>query len=85
MPSSTRLLDPVLGIFRGIFFLYLIREKNSFHSFDRSNQRVHYVELTGKTPIKDRNDIVVSFNKANSPERVSLTIDFDFFFVWLKF
>lgn len=35
-------------------------------------QRVHYVELTGKTAIKDRNDIVVSFNKPNTPERVSI-------------
>lgn len=34
-------------------------------------ERVHYVELTGKTPIKERNDIVVSFNNPNSRERVS--------------
>lgn len=34
-------------------------------------ERVHYVELTGKTAIKDRNDIVVSFNKPHTPERVS--------------
>lgn len=35
-------------------------------------KRVHYVELTGKTPIKDRNNIVVSFNNPDSPERVSV-------------
>lgn len=33
-------------------------------------EKVHYVELTGKTAIKDRNDIVVSFNKPRTPERV---------------
>lgn len=36
-----------------------------------NRERVHYVELTGKTPIKDRNNIVVSFNSPDSPERVS--------------
>lgn len=36
-----------------------------------NRERVHYVELTGKTPIKDRNNIVVSFNNPSSPERVS--------------
>lgn len=36
-----------------------------------NRERVHYVELTGKTPIKDRNNIVVSFNNPDSPERVS--------------
>lgn len=39
-------------------------------------ERIHYVELTGKTAIKDRNDIVVSFNKPNSPERVSIFLNF---------
>lgn len=34
-------------------------------------EKVHYVELTGKTAIKDRNDIVVSFNKPRTPERVN--------------
>lgn len=37
-----------------------------------NRERVHYVELTGKTAIKDRNDIVVSFNDPHTPERVSL-------------
>lgn len=37
-----------------------------------NRERVHYVELTGKTPIKDRNNIVVSFNNPSSPERVSI-------------
>lgn len=36
-----------------------------------NRERVHYVELTGKTAIKDRNNIVASFNNTNSPERVS--------------
>lgn len=36
-------------------------------------ERVHYVELTGKTAIKNRNDIVVSFNNPDTPERVSYT------------
>lgn len=38
-------------------------------------EKVHYVELNGKTPIKDRNNIVVSFNKPESPERVCLIFD----------
>lgn len=33
-------------------------------------ERIYFVELNGKTPIKIRNDIVVSFNKPNSRERV---------------
>lgn len=37
-------------------------------------EKVHYVELNGKTPIKDRNNIVVSFNNPNSRERVSTLI-----------
>lgn len=35
-------------------------------------EKVHYVELNGKTPIKSRNDIVVSFNKPNTSERVNI-------------
>lgn len=31
-----------------------------------------FVELTGKTPIKLRNDIVVSFNQSHKSERVRL-------------
>lgn len=36
-------------------------------------ERICFVEFTGKTPIKIRNDIVVSFNKPNSRERVNRT------------
>lgn len=41
-----------------------------------TRQRIEFVELTGKTPIKSRNDIVCSFNKPNTSERVRLAVCF---------
>lgn len=35
---------------------------------------IHFVELNGKTPIKTRNDIVVSFNQPHTCERVRLNM-----------
>lgn len=49
-------------------------------------QKVHYVSLTGQTPIKDRNNLVVSFNNPNSPERVRQLSIFQFvvYFVCIR-
>lgn len=33
---------------------------------------ISYCELTGEVPVKDRNDIVVNFNKKSSPQKVML-------------
>lgn len=35
-----------------------------------NRERIEFVELTGKTPIKSRNDIVCSFNQPHTSERV---------------
>lgn len=35
-------------------------------------ERVSCATLSGRTPIKDRNNIVVNFNNPHSPERVSV-------------
>lgn len=37
-------------------------------------RHIKTIELNGKTPIKNRNDIVVNFNNPNKSERVSKTI-----------
>lgn len=39
-----------------------------------NREHFNFVELTGKTPIKLRNDIVVNFNNPKTPQRVSFAI-----------
>lgn len=39
-----------------------------------TREKYPFVELTGKTPIKLRNDIVVNFNNSATPQRVSQSI-----------